>query len=571
MSSDEFEVRPGRIRARGAGGPKTFVGVALASAARAGGLARRSGARGGTFGAGRRFALQAQQGLGPRARRVVIKARVVRHRARAAPLGLHLDYLQRDGVTRDGDAGQMFDAASDRADADAFATRAEDDRHHFRFIVAPEDAEQLSDLKAFARDLMRQAETDLGTGLDWVAVDHWNTGQPHLHILVRGRRDTGEDLVISRDYIAEGLRARARALATLELGPRTEQDIARVLDREVVAERWTSLDRELAGRADAEGRIDLRPERGRASGVRDLARVARARRLQTLGLAQETGSGRWRLAPDAEPVLRELGRRGDVIARLHRAFADPGIERDPAQFSLEPAEEGLVGKLVGRGLDDELRGSGYAVIDGLDGRAHHVALAELEDASDARVGAVVRLRRLNWPDGRSKLVLDVRSDLGLAEQVQARGATWLDRQLIGRAPDPLGDGGWAAEVRAALDERVETLIACGYAERTGGGIRFARDLLQTLRSGDLTRAAAQLAAETGLEARPLDGEGTLRGTYRRRLDLASGRFAMIDDGLGFSLAPWRPDLERHLGREVEGQLSRGTVVWTLGRKRGLGR
>jgi type IV secretory pathway VirD2 relaxase len=571
MSSDEFQVRPGRIRARGEGGPKTFVGVALVAATRAGGLARRGGARGGTFGAGRRFALQAQHGLGARARRVVVKARVVRHRGRATPLALHLDYLQRDGVTRDGAAGRMFDAASDEADSDAFATRTEDDRHHFRFIVSPEDAEQLSDLKAFARDLMRQAETDLGTGLDWVAVDHWNTGQPHLHILVRGRRDTGEDLVISRDYIAEGLRARARELVTLELGPRTDQDIARALDREVVAERWTSLDRDLAGRADADGLIDLRPERGQAPGVRDLARTARARRLEALGLAQETAAGRWRLSPDAEPLLRELGRRGDVIARLHRAFADTGVERDPAQFSLEPAVEGLVGRLAGRGLDDELRGSGYAVIDGLDGRTHHVAFNDLQDASDARVGAVVRVRRLSWPDGRSKLVLEVRSDLGLADQVRADGATWLDRQLIGRAPEPIGEGGWAAEVRAALDDRVETLIFRGYAQRSGGGVRFARDLLQTLRSAELARTAARLADETGLEARALEGEGTLRGTYRRRVDLASGRFAMIDDGLGFSLAPWRPDLERHLGRAVEGQLTRGTVVWSLGRKRGLGR
>jgi type IV secretory pathway VirD2 relaxase len=82
----------------------------------------------------------------------------------------------------------MFDATRDRANDRAFAERCEDDRHHFRFIVSPEDAGEMSDLKAFSRDLVRQMESDLGTKLDWVAVDHWNTDNPHVHLLVTGRR-----------------------------------------------------------------------------------------------------------------------------------------------------------------------------------------------------------------------------------------------------------------------------------------------------------------------------------------------------------------------------------------------
>ena len=81
----------------------------------------------------------------------------------------------------------MFDAEHDATDHRAFADRCEGDRHHFRFIVSPDDAEQLSDLKAFTRDLMAHAERDLGTKLDWVAVDHWNTEYPHIHVIVRGK------------------------------------------------------------------------------------------------------------------------------------------------------------------------------------------------------------------------------------------------------------------------------------------------------------------------------------------------------------------------------------------------
>src|SRR3546814_8913977 len=111
------------------------------------------------------------------------------------------DLLKRDGVTRDGEKAVMFDASSDRADDLAFADRSKDDRHHFRFIVSPEDAGEMTDLRAFTRDLATQMEADLGSRLDWVAVDHWNTDNPHVHLLVRGVADTGADLAIGRAHV----------------------------------------------------------------------------------------------------------------------------------------------------------------------------------------------------------------------------------------------------------------------------------------------------------------------------------------------------------------------------------
>src|SRR5271166_2731238 len=136
----------------------------------------------------------------------------VRHqgqRFRSAPLSKYVAYLKREGVTRDGADARMFDAASDDADTKAFAERCEDDRHHFRFTVSPEDAGQMVDLRAFTRELMKDAERDLGTGLEWVAVDRWNTDNRHVHVLVRGCADNGQDLGISRDYISRGFRGRA--------------------------------------------------------------------------------------------------------------------------------------------------------------------------------------------------------------------------------------------------------------------------------------------------------------------------------------------------------------------------
>src|ERR1700756_2868216 len=124
-----------------------------------------------------------------RARRVVVKARVVRlnPQARGArgpkmrgtmsrAVDAHLRYLERDGVTRDGDRGKAYSAFENEADGKAFVERGREDRHQFRFIVAPEDSAEMTDLRGFTRDLMRQVESDLATRLDWIAADHHNTG-----------------------------------------------------------------------------------------------------------------------------------------------------------------------------------------------------------------------------------------------------------------------------------------------------------------------------------------------------------------------------------------------------------
>jgi hypothetical protein len=191
---NNFRVRPGRIRHSGGGKPRSFVAQVLKAARKAGPAIRHSTSEGrspkfgrSTFGRGRAAFSRAR--LFSPSRRVVVKARVVRHQGRAfrsAPLSAHLSYLKREGVTRDGEKARMFDAGADRADDAVFAERCQDDRHHFRFIVSPEDAGEMTDLKAFTRDLAKQMEADLGTRLDWVAVDHWNTDNPHVHLLVRG-------------------------------------------------------------------------------------------------------------------------------------------------------------------------------------------------------------------------------------------------------------------------------------------------------------------------------------------------------------------------------------------------
>ena len=284
----------------------------------------------------------------------------------------HLNYLRREGVTRDGEKARLFGPGADDADPKAFAERCEDDRHHFRFIVSPDDAVEMSDLKTFTRDLVGQMEKDLGTKLDWVAVDHWNTEHPHVHLIVRGVRDDGEDLVISRDYIKEGMRDRARDLITQELGPRTDHDIRRTLERQIEAERWTNLDRQLARDGYRTGVIDLAPRArppARRISCAEGRTPAQARSRSALPTRSVPASGR--SSENAETTLRELGERGDIIKRMHRGLTERGIERGAASYVLagESLDDPVVGRLVDRGLDDELKGTAYAVVDGI-GRPH---------------------------------------------------------------------------------------------------------------------------------------------------------------------------------------------------------
>ncbi len=576
---DEFIVLLGRIGDRGRS--ESFVNQVLRAARKAGhdgSLPGRGGGRYGrsTFGRGRtafgRSRLFASQ------RRVVVKARVVRHRGRAfrsAPLSAHVAYLERDGVTRDGEKGHMFSATGDRADAMAFARRGLDDRHHFRFVVSPEDAAEMTDLKAFTRDLVAQMERDLGTRLDWVAVDHWNTDNPHVHLLVRGITADGSDLVISRDYISYGLRSHAEELVSAELGPKPEHEIRSALEREVGAERWTRLDAAIRTAADDTGFIDLRPENPGADDpeARRLA-VCRLQRLEQMGLATAAGPGQWMVGLDAERALRDLGMRGDIIRTMHRAFTERGQDRGIADYVMDSGASSspVIGRLVDTGLHDELSGEAYAVIDGTDGRAHHVRFRGIEAFAHAPpADGIVEVRRLSSPgDPRPTLVLANRSDMDLARQVTAPGATWLDHRLVERERMPLAMGGFGREVRDALAARAEHLASEGLARRAGTRIVPQRDLLATLRRRDLDAAGARLSAETGLPYTPAAGGEAVAGTYRQRLTLTSGRFAMIDNGLGFSLVPWTPALDRHLGRHVSGiAKGGGGIEWSFGRKRGL--
>lgn len=582
MKRGENDFRPHTGRSRDAGKASARTSVKLAvqvqrAASKAGYTRSRSygaktGGRTARSGRGRRALASLRHSAS--SRRVTVLGRIVRHRGahfRSAPLGRHISYLERDGVTRDGRDASMFDHAGEAADRNAFAERCTPDRHHFRFIVSPEDAVDLSDLRAFTREFMTDLARDFDTKLDWIAVDHWNTDNPHIHILLRGRADDGTDLVIDRGYISDGMRLRAEQRVTLELGPRNAREIEAALQREVDAERWTSLDHALESRArDAAGLIDLRPDRC-ADGLEDHLLRGRIATLNAMGLATEMTSGIWTIHEEAKPTLHELAHRNDIIKTMHRAMGSQSRRRHPGSFVLHDAhtEAPIVGRLVERGLHDELSGSAYAIVDAVDGRVHHVRFDDLTMTGDAHKGAIVELRRWGDAEGIVRQALATRSDYPLDAQINASGATWLDRQLVANGRTAAGIG-FGEEVNNALEARAQVLAERKLAHRIKGRWSFASNMIETLRTQELADAGRALCAQTGLDHRPTAPGDAIMGRYRERIQLASGRFAMIDDGMGFQLVPWRPALDQRLGQQVAGTLSpAGSVEWTYGRAKGI--
>ncbi|MDR9173354.1 relaxase/mobilization nuclease domain-containing protein [Burkholderia multivorans] len=643
---DRFRVRPGAPKQRGDAFINKVLRQTNKAGAKLGKAAGKVGQRPGSrLGRGHVAARFAGRGLGANARRVAIKARLV-NLAQAGPrsTAAHLRYIEREGVDRQGGPGHAYGPTTDAADLEVFKERGADDRHQFRFIVSPEDAEQLDDLRTYTRHLMARMEADLGTRLEWVAVDHWNTDNPHTHVVLRGKDDTGKDLIISRDYIAEGMRRRASELATEWLGPRTELEMQQAMLREVEQERWTGLDRTLQREAGDDGLVHIeRFAEPRLQRQRQML-IGRLQRLQRMGLASEQQPGVWAVHAEAEPALRAMGERGDIIRTMQRAMS--GKQRELVVFQPGEAGRAIVGRVAGKGLADELYDKGYLIVDGTDGKAHYVALpprSELEQypigvvievkrAADVRVadrniaalsvGGVYRtdhhlalaqgqatpdrdprevvaahVRRLEalrragivereaegiWrvPDdlaeqGRqydaqrlgSGVAVELKSHLPIERQARVVGATWLDQQLIGGGKG-LGDLGFGAEVKDALRQRADFLTEQGLAEQRGQRVILARNLLATLRGRELAQAAKDIAAESGLSHRPLTDGQRVVGIYRRSVVLASGRYAMLDDGMGFSLVPWKPVIEQWLGQTMSAVVRGGGVSWEFGRQRG---
>ncbi len=310
---------------------------------------------------GRAFRLDVRQ-------KVIVKALVSRHVGRgadrAAALGKHIAYLGRSGAGVEGERPEFFDREVDGIRPAAETDGWSDDRHHFRFIISPEHGERL-DMKSYVREVMGRVSADLGEpDLKWVATCHYDTDQPHAHVLVRGRREDGRDLVIPRDYIGYGFRARAQEVAQERLGDLSRVEAERRIWKETEANRFTGFDRRLIAEADGGRMVD--DGVGTTDAWAALTR-GRLRHLEQLGLATRVGR-RYRLDEDIEPKLRTLQARRDIIRTLNQRRLEGAKEVRPLGL------ERVRGVVVKAGFHDEAGASAFVVLRDQSGVEHYARL-----------------------------------------------------------------------------------------------------------------------------------------------------------------------------------------------------
>jgi len=337
------------------------------------------------------------------------------------------------------------------------------DQQFWKLIVSPEFGDRV-DLSRLTRDLITQMEKDLGTKLECVAVEHYNTEHPHVHVVIRGVRDSGEVLRLSREYVQQGIRAIAADLCTRQIGYRTELDGVEAERREVTEKRFTSIDRRLLKNAEESspdfGSQHFKVSRNPAqTGLGETARsrtrhdVARLAVLRQMGLAEPTGPNTWRLRRDLEQVLRAMQQTAD----RQRTLAAHGVLMSDERLPIELLDLRKITSVEGRVLvhgQDEQTGRNYLMLEGTDAKIHFIQYTpEIEEArsrGELRTNSFVRLRRL--PVDRA-LMLEV-IDLGDAEVLlnNPRHLGETVRQSLKRGVMPTEDGwgGWLGRYQSAL-------------------------------------------------------------------------------------------------------------------------
>lgn len=649
MKDDEFEPHLGGTRSKDSKATQKYAGRVLVAARLAGAVtgvrARRfDGSRIGRGASIGRLLSSRDRLAGFRSRRAIVKTRLVRLGAKGIGTArAHLRYIQRDGVTREGAPGELYSANHDQADGKTFLERSASDRHQFRFIVSAEDGAEYPDLKPYIRRLMKQVETDLGTSLDWVAVDHYNTERPHSHIMLRGVDDQGQNLVIARDYISYGLRERAAELVTLDLGPRTTPEIEERLRQDVGQERLTAIDRRLLRRMDDE-RIVTAADR---DPFQHSIQAGRLRKLASMELADDIGAGRYQIADGLEETLRRMGERGDIIRTMQRELTRRRLDRAGVDQVIADGDASpIIGRVIHRGFADEHRDRHYLMVDGVDGRVHYIDIGRGDATEPTPEGSIVRVtapragprevdrtvasisaanggrysvdlhlrhdpmatqgfaethvRRLeamrrsgagvereadgNWIIAADHIdraavyeqrrlrdrpvEIEMLSHLPVEQLGRADAATWLDRELAADQPTPLRDTGFGRDVRGAMAVRRQWLIEQQLADGTGDTIKLRANTLTILQRRELLRLADQISKELGkpfVEARTGDA---IEGRLARRIDLLSGRFALVEKSREFTLVPWTPVLEKQIGKQVGGIMRADGINWRFGRGRG---
>jgi hypothetical protein len=435
--------------------------------------------------------------------RVVVKAFVARHggpRGASDPgkaIASHVRYLARDGVGADGSEPTFFGAegALERESVKEATGAWAEDRHHFRLIISPEHGDRIDDLQSYVRDVMGDVAKKLNEPrLAWVGICHFDTDQPHAHVMIRGRRADGRTLVMPRRVISHTIRERAEARAQMLLGDQSRDEAERGLFARTKADRWTDIDTKMATLAERNGGLLAGGELARRDTFGAVIR-GRVAHLEKLGLAMRQAGGGVRFAADMKARLDSLQRGRDEI-RNHwdrtRAEALKRLQHGPKATERPSSEKS--------------------------------AVVEADQPSRA------------FPDPRSDRLIQA------------------DRILADRARSSAAPQRFDPETEQHLSQRAAHLIATRAARAQNHGVAFAPDHWNRLERNELQAAAREQLSlnRTDIAIQPSVSEGKVMG----HVNTVMGRFAVVDRGVSLAAVREMPGQELAVGAVLGAGLSR---------------
>jgi hypothetical protein len=493
-------------------------GAAGSRSVRAAIMARLRAVGGGPGGSGRSWSqsvrTQAQARWGgalSTSQRVIVKAHVARHTGGVGSAGkvlaAHVKYLARSGTGLEGEAETFYGAEVDDISAREHVKEWAEDRHHFRFIVSAEHGDKIDDLRAYMRETMQRVAADLKEpNLDWIAVNHFDTDQPHSHVLIRGRRADGRNLVIPRAVMGYGFRARAQEHAQELLGELTREQAEIRLRSQITADRETELDRSLARHLDEAGNITDISVINRQGPYAAMMR-GRIAHLQKLELASANGKS---IVPDFRRQLAIMAARGDVV-RLFNERLNAGAR------TISPLQQGSVrGDIVHSGYHDrDLQTSPYAIVRDSLGHEHYSRLSTKDTLP--KLGVQVALSK----DARGVVRLN---EIG-AQRTGREAPRFAPRDV--EVPQRLAHQAQRPQTRESLTDQLER----------------------------------QIKTELGLHKHFIGIKTTqTEGIYRGTLQTTSGKFAVIDRGASVAALQVEAAPALQIGAQVSASIGRNGLA-----------
>ena len=289
----------------------------------------------------------------------------VRYGRGSGSLRAHLSYIQRKGAGKEGERPELFGSSKK---SDLTGTEA-DSLRHYRLVISPETPTSFP-LAILATKLIQRIEADTGYLLSWVATVHENTEHTHVHLVIAGEDKKGRTVVFSRKYISSQMREHTRDILTEALGDRRSLPEALRLEKEIRANRFTSLDDVIQTASGVHGQVSAKSIRAVATPARADAALARLKFLQKVGLAEREGM-EYRVFENWEKSLAISRRFASYLgASRQLRFTPPSLLR-----LYSPERDGrVVGRVSAIGLIDELSNNNYVVVETIDGRAFYVPL-----------------------------------------------------------------------------------------------------------------------------------------------------------------------------------------------------